>query len=121
MIDTLSKFGVTFNNWLNSVNSTNAKAIGTLVLYFLTWAVYAAAVLFKVTIDNIAFGMWLGFLAGLGGFSLMQFKTQRQTDYGALTRQADIERAKAGATTTTTETAGPTKTTTAPAPEGDKG
>lgn len=114
MIDFLGRFSTTFNEWLNKINSTNAKAVGTIGLYFLTYFLYAAAVLLVKPIDNVAFGMWLGFLAGLGGFSLAQFTKQRVTDYGAMERQAAIERAKASAGPSTVVSSSDTKVSGSP-------
>lgn len=115
-----------FSRWLvmwivalNAVSSTNAKAIGTLALYFLTWASYTAAVLLAKEPDAVNFGMWLAFLAGLGGFSLAQFRQQRETDYGALERKAEIERAKAGAPAKAGVTVNADSATVIPAPTGE--
>lgn len=84
------------NSALAGLPSTNFKIVTTTALYFLTFAAWAAATLLEKEIDWEVFGLWLAFLAGLGGFALAQFSRQRQTDYGAMERQAEIERAKAG-------------------------
>lgn len=81
---------------LAGLPSTNFKIVTTVALYFLTFFAWAAAVLFEKPIDEFTFGLWLAFLAGAGGFALAQFNRQRATDYGAMERQAEIERAKAG-------------------------
>lgn len=82
---------------LAGLPSTNFKIVTTTALYFLTFVAWAAAVLLEKPIEEMTFGLWLAFLAGLGGFALAQFSRQRATDYGAMERQAEIERAKAGA------------------------
>lgn len=84
------------NSALAGLPSTNFKVVTTTALYFFTFLAWAAAVLFEKPVDEFTFGLWLAFLAGLGGFTVAQFKAQRSTDYGALDRQAEIERAKAG-------------------------
>lgn len=84
------------NSALAGLPSTNFKIVTTVALYFLTFLAWAAAVLLEKTIDEFTFGLWLAFLAGAGGFALAQFNRQRATDYGAMERQAEIERAKAG-------------------------
>lgn len=84
------------NSWLAGLPSTNFKIVTTVGLYFLTFAAWAAAVLLEKPIDEFTFGLWLAFLAGAGGFALAQFNRQRATDYGAMDRQAEIERAKRG-------------------------
>lgn len=93
---------------LAGLPSTNFKIVTTVALYFLTFLAWAAAVLFEKPIDEFTFGLWLAFLAGAGGFALAQFNRQRATDYGAMDRQAEIERAKRGigpATTVAADTA----------------
>lgn len=85
------------NSALAGLPSTNFKIVTTTALYFFTFFAWAAAVLLEKNVDEMTFGLWLAFLAGLGGFALAQFSRQRATDYGALERQAEIERAKAGA------------------------
>ncbi len=84
------------NSALAGLPSTNFKVVTTTALYFLTFVAWAAAVLLEKPVDEFTFGLWLAFLAGLGGFTVAQFKAQRSTDYGAMERQAEIERAKAG-------------------------
>lgn len=81
---------------LAGLPSTNFKIVTTVALYFLTFFAWALAVLLEKPIDEFTFGLWLAFLAGAGGFALAQFNRQRATDYGAMERQAEIERAKAG-------------------------
>lgn len=84
------------NSWLAGLPSTNFKILTTVVLYFLTFGAWALATLLGKEIDNMAFGMWLGFLAGLGGFALAQFNKQRESDYGLIERKTALELAKAG-------------------------
>lgn len=84
------------NSALAGLPSTNFKMVTTTALYFLTFGAWALATLLEKPIDWEIFGLWLAFLAGLGGFTLAQFSRQRATDYGAMERQAEIERAKAG-------------------------
>ncbi len=100
-VDWLGRFGTMFNAWANDVRTTNAKALVTLALYLGTFVVWAICSIYKLGFDETSFGMWLAFMAGLGGFSIAQFKTERTTDYGAMKLQADIERAKSGAAPTT--------------------
>lgn len=84
MIDALGRFGAVFNDWLNKLRTTNAKALATIALYIGTYLVWAACTLMKIPIQMEAFTLWLVFCAALGGFSLSQFKTERTTDYGYL-------------------------------------
>lgn len=92
------------NSVLAGLPSTNFKIVTTVALYFLTFFAWAAAVLLEKPIDEFTFGLWLAFLAGAGGFALAQFNRQRATDYGALERQAEIERAKHGQPSTVVNT-----------------
>lgn len=109
----LKDFGEVMNGWVNNLRQSNAKAVVTLVLYAITAVTWAFATLDAVKIDPVIFPMWLAFLAGLGGFSLAQFKNERATDYGAMERQAAIEAAKASGTVVnsaaTTVTGAPVK------------
>lgn len=113
IVDWLGRFGKMFNGWANDVRSTNAKALVTLALYLGTFLVWGICSVYKLGFDETSFGMWLAFLAGLGGFSLAQFKNERATDYGALERQAAIEAAKSSGTvvnaTAATVTGAPVK------------
>ena len=102
MIDFLSRFGGAINGFVNAVRTTSWKALIPLGLDVLTFFVWAICAIQKIEIDKGAFAMWLGFLAGLGGFALASFNVERKTDYGALERQAAIEAAKAGTPPTTT-------------------
>lgn len=119
MIEWLSRFGAAFNVWVNGIRQANAKALAAIYLYEGTFVVWALAVLLEKPIDLAAFGLWLGFLAALGGFSYKQFKDERTTDYGYVERQNAGKPAQLP-TTTTVETAGPAKTTTAPAGANDQ-
>lgn len=98
IVDWIGRFGKVMNDWMNNVRTTNAKAIVTLALYVGTFAVWGLCSLYKIEIDLTSFGMWLAFLAGLGGFSLAQFKNERVTDYGY------VERKNQGAPTTVVQT-----------------
>lgn len=87
MIDWLSRFGGALNVWLNGIRQANAKAIAAIGLYIGTFIVWAVCAIARIPLDVTAFGLWLGFLAALGGFSMAQFKQERTTDYGYVERQ----------------------------------
>lgn len=73
--------------WLNSVEVTRYKAVITVWLCIGTFAVWAVCALAGVSIEEISFGMWLAFLAGLAGFNYAQYKSMRTTDYGYVERK----------------------------------
>ncbi len=93
------------NSWLAGLPSTNFKILTTVVLYFLTFCAWALALLLEKPVDEMTFGVWLAFLAGLGGFALAQFAKQRSTDYGAMDRQIEIEKAKQSGAATVVQSA----------------
>lgn len=98
MIDWLTRFGAAFNAWVNGIRQANAKALAAIYLYEGTFVVWAIATLAGIPIDLATFGLWLGFLAALGGFSMATFKQERTTDYGY------VERQNAGKPTTVVQT-----------------
>lgn len=115
-IDWLARFGKAFNDWNNTIRQANFKANITVMLYVGTFFIWGLAVLREKEIEITAFGLWLGFLAALGGFSLKQFKDERTTDYGYVDRQAEIEKAKrSGAPSTTVNAPGSAVDVAAPA------
>lgn len=118
MIDWLAKFGTALNGWVNTIRQTNAKAVVTLALYIGTFFVWAIATLLKIGVDLTAFGMWLAFLAALGGFSLQQFRSERTTDYGFLERQNQGKPSTVVQTDNATVTGSPVKVEATPGAEG---
>lgn len=87
LIDWLTRFGASFNGWINTVRQSNAKALAIIAIFLGTFLVWAIATLLELKVDAVIFPMWLAFVAGLGGFSLAQFKQERTTDYGYVERQ----------------------------------
>jgi hypothetical protein len=73
-----------FNDWIGKLPTTPYRiwvgsnlAVGTFLLY-------AAVVLMGKdgTLNLVAFGMWLGFVASSEGFAYKQFRAKRETDIG---------------------------------------
>lgn len=94
-----------FNKWLTSVPQVQWKLFHTTILNYLTFFWIAGSSAFNWwAIQEMVLGGWLVFLSALNGFAYAGYKTQRTTDYGALDKQAEIERAKAGAPGTTVVT-----------------
>lgn len=81
--------------WLNALETTRYKLVIAVWLCVGTFLVWAICALFTIAMEEVSFGLWLTFLAGLIGFSFAQYKTMRTTDYGYQERQAAIEAAKA--------------------------
>jgi hypothetical protein len=83
-------------SWLNQLNTPTYKTVWAVWCCIGTFMVWGACTLFEVHVEEVAFGLWLGFLAAWMGINYKTYATTRDTDYGALERKADIERAKAG-------------------------
>jgi hypothetical protein len=87
-------------SFLDTFNSTAFKGWSSGWLWVFTAAVWGAATLIAVVkaTDHLPtewLFAWLSGLATYSGLSVVQFNAMRKTDYGALDRQAEIEKAKA--------------------------
>jgi hypothetical protein len=111
-IDTLARFGSAFNDWINKLRQSNAKALTFILLCIGTFMVWAYCAIRHVQMDMAAFSAWLGFVAVIGGFSLGQFNVERKTDYGYVERATGP---KPSSVSSTVETPGARVTTTMPA------
>ena len=111
------------NTWIGAVASTNFKTLSGIALDFLTFFWVAWPRDAGHAINETALGMWLAFLAALNGIAYQQFSKQRTSDYGAMERQAEIERAKSAIPpdVTVITPAQPTVTVTATSSTEDKG
>lgn len=85
-----------------SINQTAYKAVWSVRLWIGTFVVFAVAVFASIHVEEVFFGSWLAGLSGFSGFAYVQYKTQRQTDYGFVERKAGMP-----PTGTTTETPTP--------------
>lgn len=74
-------------SWLNSVEVTRYKAVITVWLWIGTFLIWAGCAVARIEMHEVSFGLWLGALAGLTGFSYAQYKSMRTTDYGYVERQ----------------------------------
>lgn len=96
-------------DWLNKLNVVSYLKFYAVWICVGTFMVWAVCTLFALEIDKVAFAEWLTFVAALLGINLALTSVIRRSDYGALDRQAEIERAKTGMPATTTTQEQPTK------------
>ena len=77
----LQTFGKDLNEWLGSVPTTPFMTLVGASLAVLTFALYATLALLEKPVEEIAFGLWLGFVAAWAGLDFKRFKAKRETQW----------------------------------------
>jgi hypothetical protein len=63
------------------VPTTQFKTLVGASLAVLTFALYAVLALMEKPVEEIAFGLWLGFVAAWAALDFKQFKAKRETEW----------------------------------------
>lgn len=77
----LQEFGRDLNAWLGTVPTTPFMTLVGASLAILTFGLYATLALLEKPVEEIAFGLWLGFCAAWAGLDFKRFKAKRETEW----------------------------------------
>src|SRR5687768_2790812 len=83
--------------WLGELPTTALVTLTGCICALGTAGFYFTAATRAVEIDEVPFGMWLGFVAAMLGIAYQWFGKKRDTYHASPPNQPDIEDAKAGA------------------------
>lgn len=77
--------------WLADLPSTNFRIFVTMLCVFLTTVTVDLLLWFEKEVQEVVFGLWLGFLAAMAGVDYVQFAKKRDTHMEAPPSRPDIE------------------------------
>ena len=76
-----NSLGADFNVWARQLPTTQFKTIVGASLALLTFALFAAITLLEKPVEEIAWGLWLTFVAAWAALDFQQFRAKRQTEW----------------------------------------
>ena len=73
--------GADFNAWAGKLPTTQFKTVVGASLAVLTFVLFAVTTLMEKPVEEIAWGLWLTFVAAWAALDFQQFRTKRQTEW----------------------------------------